>query len=167
MEAETRFSRYDLVSHALLSWYSLCLLSYSVFEYQKELLTIMSAAILVLSSIIWGMRFGESASSHRSCYLELEKLYGSEDSQTEKQAKYQEIIGRYRNHSKFDYDSVLNQRIAISKRIVRGREGAVNFGSLARTKYLFRKYAAVLAVFFAFASPILIGFFNSFGAISG
>ena len=155
-------------SNLILIWYSLWLLCVSTFSKSievhlssvdvGELSTFLSACVLVLSVTCWGFRFGARASEYRDCYLELEELLSSGKSSDEKQAKYSLLLKRYPNHSSYDRDAVLFQRIVQNGEKLTDNTGReVGFGCKRILPYLARRILEILAVLGFFVMPLVAG----------
>ncbi|PCJ91180.1 MAG: hypothetical protein COA50_16765 [Flavobacteriaceae bacterium] len=141
--AENRFRRYELMSHLLLSIYSIAIIALTIF---KEFLPegapvdaytiVYSVLALSASIIVFGFRFGETAALHRECYLRLQELHDSHDDAAEIERNYHSILSSYPNHSDLDY-----ARLVLSRTFPNNRNGLKrndgtpimwNFGMLMR-----------------------------------
>ena len=105
--AEARFRAYDSGSHALLTWYSICLIYFSITIENSELPAtgfsasnvsiLLSALIVIVSTLIWALRFGETAAEHRNCYQALDILL--EEKSSDIQEKYRRQLMHCPNFS--------------------------------------------------------------------
>lgn len=127
MRAEKRNRTYEIYFHVLLSFYTLTLLGISLFSpdfcqyINKNLSIFLTIFTLSLTLLVFGFKFGETATQHRSCYLALQKLRGEEFASFESiNTKYVDILQNYPNHSSMDYyaGAILN--------IFRSKQSKVN-----------------------------------------
>jgi hypothetical protein len=116
MNSERRLSRFAVLAHLAITWYSFLLIVMSVFQLQIEraagtdiasFAIVLSVLLFGLSLIFYGFRFEEKASQFRECYLSLQKLYQSDGSSAEKLREYHRTLDRYPNHSERDYDRLV------------------------------------------------------------
>lgn len=120
MESHARFKSYDLLSHIVLTFYSVILLAFSVFSehvaetslgpYTSEVSIVFSLSVLCASLVIWGLKFGKTADEHRECYLALQRLYDDQTLRCDR-ANYHAILDRYPNQSDFDYETMLYRNV--------------------------------------------------------
>ena len=167
MEAEKRFKMYDVVSHLILVWYSILLLFLTTFSTSFEpnvlaidigdLTTFLSACVLVFSVIIWGFKFGEKAALHRDCYLELEALLSR--NHPNQQKKYAEIMKRFPNHSPFDFNSVLFNRIKIKGENLTNNGVKVKFGFWQTVFYCLLWLRQKLVLLIIFCLPLILAYY--------
>ena len=147
IEAHARFSFYDILSHLLLTLYSLGLLGLSVFEKQlastwlgsnvESIFIMLSVYVLCASLIIWGLRFGETARLHKECYLKLRQLYDTEKDDTQdKISQYHQILERYPNHSDQDNERYLYKKIWREGVNVINTKGPVKMGPHRAMRFL-------------------------------
>lgn len=115
MHSEKRYRLYDRVSHLMLSYYTLCLISYSIVEigrpntvpYFDVAALILTVLIFACSLIVWGFQFAATANSYRDCYLELQQLYFNFQNTKKDNDAYVAILRKYPNHSDRDYQTLL------------------------------------------------------------
>jgi len=136
MHAERRFKKYNLISHMLLSYYALLLITLSIFSDTiatsipiSKINLALSAAIFGASLVVHGFKFGETAQLHRECYLRLQRLISLEDDEQKLNEKYHEIIVGYPNHSARDFDDLIFERVFIKKEPLHNAEGAIQMTS--------------------------------------
>lgn len=120
MQAEKRYKKYSLISHLFLSYYALLLIFLSIFSKSittplplSQINIALATAIFGASLIVYGFKFGETAQSHRECYLRLQRLIALENDEHELTAQYHEIIAGYPNHSASDYEDLIIDRTLI------------------------------------------------------
>ena len=164
MTTESRLRFTGLIFHVILSWYSFCLIALSTLSisglYDAAGIGIVSVTCSVgvfgLSIYTYGERYSERADQFKSCYLELQRLYESEGTTSQKMTQYADILSRYPNQSNADYDNMLvNAK-------VRGQELSNADGPTSATGYMvnkillfrFLKFALITLIIFA---PILLG----------
>jgi len=116
MKAEKRSRFLELYFHIVLALFALASIGISVLNLtnidaiKESILTFASITTLCLSLLIFGFKFGETAASHRSCYLALQKLRASmQQDHTSLERDYIDILGHYPNHTNGDY-----MRLAVS-----------------------------------------------------
>ena len=112
--AEKRYRKYDIMSHLVLSLLSAIVISLTLF---KDLLPqgapletytiVYSIFILIASIVVFGFRFGETATLHRECYLQLQRLNDSKQDADELIRCYHDILSSYPNHSDMDYECLV------------------------------------------------------------
>lgn len=162
--AEARNRRRDLLSHMGLVYYSIFLIYFSLYfgndgiETQKlsgaDLNIIMSFSIVVLSTIAWAMKFGEAASKHRDCYLEIDAIDRSDVEAA--QSKYREILKNFQNFSSYDYEGVVFEAWLTGKQLV-NRSRPEPTGSIRLLRFVFAAAIRLIGILFAFIAPICIG----------
>lgn len=111
---EKRYRQYDIMSHLVLSMLSAIVISLTLFKdilpqgAPLETYTIVySIFILIASVVVFGFRFGETATLHRECYLQLHRLNDSKQDTAEVVRCYHDILSSYPNHSDLDYESLV------------------------------------------------------------
>lgn len=173
MQSHARFSRYDLLSHIVLTAYSVILLAFSVFAdhltntnvgpYTSEISIVLSLSVLCASLVIWGLKFGKKADEHRECYLSLQRLYDDPQNR-DNQASYFEILDRYPNHSEFDYEGMLYRLIWCQGKVLRDREGIVRFCWMRFASFWFLRIVRFLIGTLVVSLPLLfLAFLYSIG----
>lgn len=169
MVAEKRYREYDNVSSFLLSWLSLSVLAWAVVHnsaapnvFLDTYTALISVFVFAFSIITFGFRFGETAVLHRECYLRLQKLHDSQDTEEKVISQYHEILAGYANQGDSDFNTLVIQRTLFTKREIRGGDGqpivwtnAMLGGFLAR-KATF--WLGVLVVFVLGAVPYYVIF---------
>ncbi|MCB4458539.1 SLATT domain-containing protein [Leisingera sp. McT4-56] len=174
MVSHARYEFYDLLSHFVLTAYSVMLLGFSVFNphmastnigpYTSEVAIVLSLCVLAASLVVWGLGFGKIAAKHRSCYLELHKLYDAQIENSEKLRHYHEILERFPNHSGFDQERMLFRKIVLTGGEVRNTEGRVSFGKLRTLKYCWSVALRWIAFLLLLLAPIIfMGILYVFG----
>lgn len=168
MEANSRYSFYDTISHIVLTYYSVLLLAIAIFSnhfrgsilgtYLDEIRIVLAICILAAGLVIWNLKFGQTARQHEECYHELERIFSSKQSDEEKLIEYDAVKKRYPNHAQYDYETVLFQKIIMGKeKLINSRGKKISFGYKRIIRHLF--YWSVYR-FIAFAlflpGPILI-----------
>jgi len=111
--AERRFRRYDVVSHIVLALLSGIVIAITLL---RDVLppaapldaytVVYSVFILAASIVVFGFKFGETATLPRECYLRLQKLHDSSLPEVELTARYHDILS-YPNHSDCDYENLV------------------------------------------------------------
>jgi hypothetical protein len=162
MEAEKRCKINDLFFNLLLIWYSICLLSLSIFSVEiaaliqtvdlDRLSIFLSACVLVLSVLSWSFKLSESAHLFRQCYLELQELLAQTDLPCTKNTKYMNILKKYPNHNTIDMDSVLNDRILKRRQKLYSRAGIIAW----RWHNIFFFYARMFAKYVMMLVLVLV-----------
>lgn len=108
MNAERRNRFLEIYFHLLLAFYSVAAIGNSIIgrasggEISGEIVLYLAILTLSISLIIFGFKFGETAAQHRSCYLELQKLMGSDHGE-DLNRRFIETIANVPNHSTMDY----------------------------------------------------------------
>jgi len=164
MQAHSRYLGYDLLSHVVLTSYSVILLAFSVFSdhllatkigpYLTEVSIVLSLSVLCASLVIWGLKFGKTADQHRDCYLALQKLYEDQERREENSA-YHKILEQYPNHSTFDYEAMLYKQVWSHGKTVEDREGAIAFGNFRWLKFLLVRLLRLIAAAVLVTFPLL------------
>lgn len=164
MQSHSRYVRYDLISHIVLTAYSVLLLGFSVFSshldstnigpYLSEISTVLSLSVLCASLVIWGLKFGKTADEHRECYLALQRLYDDKEARQEISA-YHEILDRYPNQSNFDYESMLYRNVWCQKKVLQDRTATISFGCVKFLKFQFSRFIRVLLGIFVLTFPLI------------
>lgn len=147
MFAEKRYRSYTYISHLLLSWLALGVIAWAVvhtLQTSDALLdtysAILSVLVFALSIIVFGFRFGETATLHRECYLRLQKLHDSESDTARLIHEYHEILGAYpspvrwpghRSSSPVSCHRVAQKRAAVAE--LDHAHHQENFGCFGRT----------------------------------
>lgn len=101
--------------NALMSWYSFCLIFFSlsqVFGYYSSanatlVFSAASIGLFGLSIHISAQNNWERAAEFRSCYLKLKSLYESNLPETAKLKKYAEILEMFENQTEDDFDEMV------------------------------------------------------------
>jgi len=162
MQSHARFVHYDLLSHIILTAYSVLLLGFSVFvehlsgtkfgPYLSEISIVLSLSVLCASLVIWGLKLSKTADQHRECYLSLQKLY---DNDRDNIDLYHQILDRHPNQSSFDYESMLYHNVWRQKKSVRDREGVISFGGKRLTMFWISRLSRMLCGFVIVFFPII------------
>ena len=160
MNAETRLNRYSTLAHLLTTYYSLLLIVFTVVnenpdQYFTKISLCLSIAILCLSLVMHGFKFGERALMHRQCYLSLNDILSSSSTNEEKISKYTSIIDGYPNHSHIDYVSliVLNKFSSIKK--LKNSEGEIHCTTSLIALFIIRWIALISFIIFSVSLPII------------
>ena len=164
MTSEARLKRTALTSHALLSWYSLCLIFLSFldisqrFEIENSNLisACVSVVILGLSLFIYGDRYNERAEQFKACYLKLKHLYECSLNVPEKMKRYSEILGQYDNQSDADYDEMVFDAF-IRKQPLWNANGPVEITAVVFCRVLFWRLLRAGSVLLLYVSPLIAG----------
>lgn len=153
MNAEKRFRKYDIVSHLLLSWLSLSVITWSVVRstitstaHLDIYTAILSVFVFAFSVVIFGFRFGETAAQHRECYLRLQRLHDGSFTDEELTRQYHESLASYGNHSDWDYESLILDRTLFSSRKIWARDGQ----DITWTTYMLAKHVLLSGMFWFF-----------------
>ncbi|MBR2658233.1 MAG: SLATT domain-containing protein [Loktanella sp.] len=116
MNAEKRSRFLELYFHIVLALFALASICISVvgdtqnIRLNENIFSFTSITTLSLSLLIFGFKFGETAANHRSCYLSLQKMRGSNESDDHKlEENYINVLSFHPNHTTGDY-----MRLAIS-----------------------------------------------------
>jgi len=117
IQAEIRYRKYNLVTHILLCLLSIILIALTVLRGSLPLnvpiegyTVVLSVFILAFSIVVFGFKFGETATLHRECYLCLQLLHDSREKVEELERRYHEILTAYPNHSNSDYERLVLSR---------------------------------------------------------
>lgn len=173
MQSHERFKNYDLLSHLVLTFYSVTLLAFSVFAdhltvtkigpYASEVSIVLSLAVLCASLVIWGLKFSKTADDHRECYLALQRLYEDKEARVEK-SNYLQILDRFPNHSDFDFESMLYRNIWCQSKTMEDRKGPIKYSFVRAARYwvvsLFRKASCAVLLLFP---ALFLGLLYEFG----
>lgn len=164
MQAHSRYLGYDLLSHVVLTSYSVILLAFSVFSdhllntkigpYLTEVSIVLSLSVLCASLVIWGLKFGKTADQHRDCYLALQRLYEDQEKREDNSA-YHKILAQHPNHSNFDYEAMLYRNVWAQGKAVKDRSGAINFGWSRWLSFLIVRVVRLLAAAVLVTFPLL------------
>lgn len=164
MQSHARYSRYDLLSHVVLTSYSVMLLGLSVFSshlrdtklgpYTSEVSIVLSLSMLCASLVIWGLKFGKAADQHRECYLALQRLYDDEQARKDV-ATYHQILDRYPNHSDFDYEMMLYNNVWRQNKKLRDRSGILKYNWWRAAKFQFSRLIRFFAELFVLTCPLI------------
>jgi hypothetical protein len=146
MIAEKRYRLYDNISHLLLSWLSLSVIAWVVIRGSQSpsaaldtYTAVLSVFVFAISIIVFGFRFGETATLHRECYLRLQKLYDSEPDAELLTGKYHEILGAYSNHADKDFEALVIEKTLLHHRKMWGKDGEqINWTSSMLVKFVLR-----------------------------
>lgn len=119
--AEKRLRKYDIISHLILVLLSVIVIALTLLKgtlpQQAPLDTytvVYSVFILAASIVVFGFRYGETATLHRECYLRLQQLHDSREPAEEIERRYHEILSSYPNHSDHDYECLVLGRTFLS-----------------------------------------------------
>jgi len=160
MNAETRLNRYSTLAHLLTTYYSLLLIVFTVAnnspdQYFPKISLCLSIAILCLSLVMHGFKFGERALMHRQCYLSLNEILSSSSTDVEKISKYTSIIDGYPNHSHIDYVSliVINNFSSIKK--LKNSEGEIHCSKSLISLFAFRWIGLIFFIILSVSLPLL------------
>lgn len=163
MQSHARYTRYDLLSHIVLTAYSVLLLGFSVFShhlngsqigpYISEISIVLSLSVLCASLVIWGLKFGKTADEHRECYLALQRLYEDDDARKDA-SKYHQILDRYPNQSDFDYEAMLHRNVWCQNKVLLDRSGIVSFGWWRATKFQIVRVLRIIIAAFVLTLPL-------------
>tara|TARA_R110002096_G_scaffold2150_9_gene11407 strand:- start:873 stop:1622 length:750 start_codon:yes stop_codon:yes gene_type:complete len=165
METHARYKRLDLLSHLVLTTYSVILLGFAVFSprmvdtfignYQSELSIFFSLSVLCASLVIWGLKFGQLANEHQECYHKLHNLYNSDILANEKTEQYHQILERYPNHSVRDAERMLYNKIIINKENLSRSDGTITFGYLRIAQYHLNSAINLLLMLLVMFAPLI------------
>ena len=173
MQSHTRFKSYDLISHLVLTFYSVTLLAFSVFTehltetkigpYTSEVSIVLSLAVLCASLVIWGLKFSKTADEHRECYLALQRLYEDKEARVEN-SNYLQILDRFPNHSDFDFEAMLYRNIWCQSKAMEDRKGPIKYSLGRAARYwvasVIRKAAGAALLLFP---VVFLGLLYEFG----
>ena len=145
MNAEKRSRFLELYFHIVLALFALVSIYISVMKdaqvilLDENIFTLTSITTLCLSLLIFGFKFGETAASHRSCYLSLQKLRWSNEKDCQKvNTTYIEVLGHYPNHTTGDYMRLVISNIFKDEQSISSPNGnKVCIGFWQRLSYLF------------------------------
>ncbi|SDG83108.1 SLATT domain-containing protein [Sulfitobacter delicatus] len=164
MQSHAKYTRYDLISHIVLTAYSVLLLGFSVFSrhlsetklgpYTSEVSIVLSLSVLCASLVIWGLKFGKTADQHRECYLALQRLYDDEDAR-KNVATYHQILDRYPNQSDFDYEAMLYKNVWSQNKELRDRSGVLKYSWWRARKFEFRQLSRIFGTLFVLTCPVI------------
>lgn len=159
MNAETRLNRYSTLAHLLTTYYSLLLIVFTVInenpdQYFTKISLCLSIAILCLSLVMHGFKFGERALMHRQCYLSLNDILSSSSTNEEKISKYTSIIDGYPNHSHIDYVSLIVLNEFSSTKKLKNSEGEIHCTKSLIGLFVIRWIALISFIIFSVSLPI-------------
>ncbi|WP_226660827.1 SLATT domain-containing protein [Alteriqipengyuania lutimaris] len=108
--AEAKLRRYSALFNAIIVWYSFILLIASLavtndaitVRYYELLFASASIAIFASSVFLSTGILEKQANEFRTCYLEMQKIYGANSSVESKMKRYFDALDRYPNHSSRD-----------------------------------------------------------------
>jgi hypothetical protein len=130
--AESRARYYDIVSHLALVSLSMMLISISIFRDHflphipvDKYVLVFSTLTLAVSIVVWGFRFGEKATLHRLCYLQLSELQDSQLGKMKLLEAYHRILAAFPNHTDSDYEHFVLKRTLIHRRKIEGANGVM------------------------------------------
>ena len=128
--AERRFRSYDIASHIVLSLLSVVIISITLLSEElpqsaplDAYTVVYSVFILAASIVVFGFKFGETATLHRECYLRLQRLHDSTDTHDKVLERYHCILSSYPNHSDCDYESLVISRTLLNSEIMSRSDG--------------------------------------------
>jgi predicted membrane channel-forming protein YqfA (hemolysin III family) len=117
INSERRYLHYEVVSYLAMSWYSFICIVYSIYQYKfyktlgvdgaSQASLVMSVLTFGLSLVIYGFKFGDCARVHRDCYLRMQSIYQSRQSDEDKIEEYRLMLDQYPNHADRDYQDLL------------------------------------------------------------
>ena len=164
--AEQRMLHYEMLAHFATIWYSFLLVVWSLFQaqlhgsfrYSDQVNIALSVLVLVVSTVLYGLKFGEKASEYKACYHELQQLRSDLDAAKDVgipdiESKYVEILRSSANHNDWDY-----QRLVV-KMWLEGRAGEWDVKPPTAYKvfgYVVRWFLGKVIVFTIFAGPIVL-----------
>lgn len=166
MEAESRVLRNDKISNIIINYYTLLVLSVSIYTMIWEsqigvvLTTIVSVGLFGISNYMNSMNYKENAFKYRESYLRLSKIETKLDnlilkltSREEKLSEFNRIKEEYDNilelsynHSEIDYIVVVIQSDRCNKDYIQ--------------KYNWYRVKFNIGVFIVVALPLIIGGFS-------
>lgn len=165
MTTEARLRYNARLWQALISYYSFCLIVYSLIELSgvykivqsPVVMTVLAVATFGISLYISGERYQERADQFKNCYLKLQALYVSDLPTEEKLSRYAEILSIYENQSDDDYDEMLYDS-HIRGQALKNASGVIEIPSKliykVGIKRGFRKLSAILL----FLAPVAFGY---------
>lgn len=167
MEASARYYSYDTISHVMLTFYSILLLAGAVFSdslkesavgmFLDEILIVLAICILAANLMFWGLNYGRTARQHEECYLELERILSSKQSNEEKITEYHAVKKQFPNHKTRDYEKVLFRKIFLEKKNLTDSRGEkILFGCKRAVIYLLYSGFRKLVILFFFLLPVII-----------
>jgi len=157
--SERRFRRYDVVSHIVLVLLSVIVIAITLLRDElpeaaplDAYTVVYSVFILAASIVIFGFKFGETATLHRECYLRLQQLHDSTDACDVLVARYHDILSSYPNHSDLDYESlVIIRSFPKSQGIYRSDGTAISW-----TVWMLIRWSSHHLLFWALPSALLV-----------
>ncbi|WP_278985793.1 SLATT domain-containing protein [Sphingobium yanoikuyae] len=172
--SERRYQRYAIVSHLALSWYAFLSIVFSIYQDRfaqslgvvgaSQAALVMSVLTFGLSLIIYGLRFDDLARIHRECYISMQRVYQSQESDDVKLERYSSLLEHYPNHSDSDYDDLLFDAWRFG-RTLSGTDGQpILFGWRKVVASYFRHFVRNLATFSLFFIPLGFSFFGLWGS---
>lgn len=173
MEASRRYGLYDMISHIILTCYSVLLVATAVFSkhlkefvFFDEIQIVLAVCVLAAGLVIWGLRFGQTSREHEECYHEMESILSSEQSNKEKLIEYDAVKKRFPNHKTHDYETVLFQKIVIEgKKLTDSYGDDISFGYKHIAKYIIFFFIRHCIIPFIFLLPALIILFVIFRCV--
>lgn len=135
MRSEVRYKLYSVVSHLLLSYFSVVIIGISILseeleervEHLSQINTLIALGLFATSLIVYGFKFEETARLHRECYLRLQELLSSNCAENEKIERYNRILLGYPNHAERDYDSLVIRRTLLNNMTLSNSKGPVTY----------------------------------------
>lgn len=164
MTTEARLRKAAYIGNWLIAWYSFSLIVISLMDlsgrYVIASFSIISAtvsiAILAVSLILTGQKYGERADNIKSCYLKLQNIYKSESDEAEKMSRYADVLSQYENQSDADFDEMVFDAWVRGQKL-RNAEGPISVSVLMAIRVIAKRLARIILVVSAFALPIAFG----------
>lgn len=174
MNAEKRSRFLELYFHIVLALFALASIGISVVgdvsnvRLNDSILSFTSITTLCLSLLIFGFKFGETAANHRSCYLSLQKLRASDESNAQVlEDQYIETLRHHPNHTTGDYMRLATENIFQSEQSITSPDGKkVHLSRWRRTTFALGWVTSrVLLVSFGAMPFLLAGFGIDFNSV--
>lgn len=172
MHSEVRYRLYSVVSHILLSYFSVVIIVISILsealeekvEHLSQINTVIALFLFATSLIVYGFKFEETARLHRECYLRLQELFSSKFSEDEKIEHYNRILLAYPNHAERDYESLVVRRTLLNNADMSNSKGPVTYSVTMLISWIARGIGFWTFVAALVLIPIYLLFLPLFGS---
>ncbi len=171
--SEQRFNNYALVSHLALSWYAFLSIVFSIYQSNlakslgevgaNQASLVISVLTFGLSLVIYGFKFEDAARTHRDCYLRMQSIYQSDDSNERKLEDYRKLLDHYPNHASRDYSDLLFDGWR-SGRVLKGTDGLpIKFSNSDAAVCYARRVLWIVFIAIVFGLPPVLGVYWASG----
>lgn len=165
MVSEARMRSSAKTYHVLISWYSFCLIVFSIaqiseivfFRFSDVYFAGCSVAIFGMSLFVFGEKLYERAEQFRNCYLELQDLYNSGSSTAAKMRKYALILEKYENQKGDHYDDMLFDAWLRNQKL-QNANGDVSIEPISGLIVVIKRISRYLFTAALFLAPVISGY---------